>query len=142
MKIAIGCDHAGYELKEMVKDKLTSEGYELIDLGTNSSESVDYPIYGKAVGEKVASGECDKGIAICGTGIGISISCNKVKGVRAALCNTEHLAKMSREHNDANVLCLGAREIDKELALKIVDKWLSTDFLGGKHLRRIKMLEE
>ncbi len=142
MKIAIGCDHAGYELKEIVKDKLTSEGYELIDLGTNSSESVDYPIYGKAVGEKVASGECDKGIAICGTGIGISISCNKVKGVRAALCNTEHLAKMSREHNDANVLCLGAREIDKELALKIVDKWLSTDFLGGKHLRRIKMLEE
>lgn len=142
MKIAIGCDHAGFELKEIVKDKLTSEGYELIDLGTNSSESVDYPIYGKAVGEKVASGECDKGIAICGTGIGISISCNKVKGVRAALCNTEHLAKMSREHNDANVLCLGAREIDKELALKIVDKWLSTDFLGGKHLRRIKMLEE
>lgn len=142
MKIAIGCDHAGYELKEIVKDKLTSEGYELIDLGTNSSESVDYPIYGKAVGEKVASGECDKGIAICGTGIGISISCNKVKGVRAALCNTERLAKMSREHNDANVLCLGAREIDKELALKIVDKWLSTDFLGGKHLRRIKMLEE
>lgn len=142
MKIAIGCDHAGFELKETVKDKLTSEGYELIDLGTNSSESVDYPIYGKAVGEKVASGECDKGIAICGTGIGISISCNKVKGVRAALCNTEHLAKMSREHNDANVLCLGAREIDKELALKIVDKWLSTDFLGGKHLRRIKMLEE
>lgn len=142
MKIAIGCDHAGFELKEIVKDKLTSEGYELIDLGTNSSESVDYPIYGKAVGEKVASGECDKGIAICGTGIGISISCNKVKGVRAALCNTEHLAKMSREHNDANVLCLGAREIDKELALKIVDKWLSTDFLRGKHLRRIKMLEE
>lgn len=142
MKIAIGCDHAGYELKEIVKDKLTSEGYGLIDLGTNSSESVDYPIYGRAVGEKVASGECDKGIAICGTGIGISISCNKVKGVRAALCNTEHLAKMSREHNDANVLCLGAREIDKELALKIVDKWLSTDFLGGKHLRRIKMLEE
>lgn len=142
MKIAIGCDHAGFELKETVKDKLTSEGYELIDLGTNSSESVDYPIYGRAVGEKVASGECDKGIAICGTGIGISISCNKVKGVRAALCNTEHLAKMSREHNDANVLCLGAREIDKELALKIVDKWLSTDFLGGKHLRRIKMLEE
>lgn len=142
MKIAIGCDHAGYELKEIVKDKLTKEGYELIDLGTNSSESVDYPIYGRAVGEKVASGECDKGIAICGTGIGISISCNKVKGVRAALCNTEHLAKMSREHNDANVLCLGAREIDKELALKIVDKWLSTDFLGGKHLRRIKMLEE
>ena len=142
MKIAIGCDHAGYELKEIVKDKLTSEGYELIDLGTNSSESVDYPIYGRAVGEKVASGECDKGIAICGTGIGISISCNKVKGVRAALCNTEHLAKMSREHNDAHVLCLGARQIDKELALKIVDKWLSTDFLGGKHLRRIKMLEE
>lgn len=142
MKIAIGCDHAGYELKETVKNKLTKEGYELIDLGTNSSESVDYPIYGRAVGEKVASGECDKGIAICGTGIGISISCNKVKGVRAALCNTEHLAKMSREHNDANVLCLGAREIDKELALKIVDKWLSTDFLGGKHLRRIKMLEE
>lgn len=142
MKIAIGCDHAGYKLKEIVKDKLTKEGYELIDLGTNSSESVDYPIYGRAVGEKVASGECDKGIAICGTGIGISISCNKVKGVRAALCNTEHLAEMSREHNDANVLCLGAREIDKELALKIVEKWLSTDFLGGKHLRRIKMLEE
>lgn len=142
MKVAIGCDHAGYELKEKVKAKLTNDGYEVVDVGTNSTDSVDYPIFGKAVGEKVAIGECERGIAICGTGIGISIACNKVKGVRAALCNTEHLAEMSREHNDANVLCLGAREIDHKLALKIVDKWFSTEFLGGKHLRRINMLEQ
>lgn len=142
MKVAIGCDHAGYELKEKVKAKLTNDGYEVVDVGTNSTDSVDYPIFGKAVGEKVATGECERGIAICGTGIGISIACNKVKGVRAALCNTEHLAEMSREHNDANVLCLGAREIDHKLALKIVDKWFSTEFLGGKHLRRINMLEQ
>lgn len=142
MKVAIGCDHAGYELKEKVKAKLTNDGYEVVDVGTNSTDSVDYPIFGKAVGEKVATDECERGIAICGTGIGISIACNKVKGVRAALCNTEHLAEMSREHNDANVLCLGAREIDHKLALKIVDKWFSTEFLGGKHLRRINMLEQ
>lgn len=142
MKVAIGCDHAGYELKEKVKAKLVSEGYEVVDVGTNSTESVDYPIFGRAVGEKVAGGECERGIAICGTGIGISIACNKVKGVRAALCNTEHLAQMSREHNDANVLCLGARETNHELALNIVGTWFSTDFLGGKHLRRINMLEK
>lgn len=142
MKVAIGCDHAGYELKEKVKNKLISEGFEVIDVGTNSIESVDYPIYGKAVSEKVASQECERGIAICGTGIGISMACNRVKGVRAALCDSEHLAKMSREHNDANVLCMGGREISEELAFRIVDTWFSTDFLGGKHLRRINMLDK
>ena len=142
MKVAIGSDHAGYELKEKVKNKLVNEGYEVVDLGTDSIESVDYPIFGKAVANKVASKECERGIAICGTGIGISIACNKVKGVRAALCDSEHLANMSREHNDANILCMGARIIDEDLAFRIVDTWFATDFLGGKHLRRIKMLED
>lgn len=142
MKIAIGSDHAGYELKEKVKKRLEEKGYEVVDVGTDSTESVDYPIYGKAVGVKVAGGECARGVAICGTGIGISIACNKVRGIRAALCTTEHMAEMSRLHNDANVLCMGARETDHELALKILDKWLDTDFLGGKHLRRINMLDE
>jgi ribose 5-phosphate isomerase B len=142
MKVAIGCDHAGYPLKAAVMEKLQKEGYELIDCGTNSTESVDYPIYGKKVAHAVASGEADRGIAICGTGIGISIACNKVKGIRCALCTNVNMAEMSRRHNDANVLAMGGRVIDQETAFAIVDKWFSTDFEGGKHLRRINMLEE
>ena len=142
MKIAIGCDHAGYPLKVAVEDKLLKEGYGIMDVGTESKESVDYPIYGKSVGRAVASGLADRGIVICGSGIGISIAANKVKGVRCALCTSVEMAEMSRRHNDANVLAMGARMIEQDLAFKIVDKWLETDFEGGKHLRRINMLDE
>ena len=142
MKIAIGCDHAGYPLKVAGEDKLLKEGYGIMDVGTDSVESVDYPSYGKAVGKAVADGEAEKGIVICGSGIGISIAANKVKGVRCALCTSVEMAEMSRRHNDANVLAMGARMIEQDLAFKIVDKWLETDFEGGKHLRRINMLDE
>lgn len=142
MKIAIGCDHAGYPLKVSVEDKLLKEGYGVMDVGTESTESVDYPIYGKSVGRAVASGLADRGIVICGSGIGISIAANKVKGVRCALCTSVEMAEMSRRHNDANVLAMGARMIEQDLAFEIVDKWLTTDFEGGKHLRRINMLDE
>ena len=142
MKIAIGCDHAGYPLKVAVKDKLLKEGYGIMDVGTDSTESVDYPIYGKSVGRAVVSGLADRGIVICGSGIGISIAANKVKGIRCALCTSVEMAEMSRRHNDANVLAMGARMIEQDLAFKIVDKWLETDFDGGKHLRRINMLDE
>lgn len=142
MKIAIGCDHAGYPLKVAVEDKLLQEGHGIIDVGTESTEPVDYPIYGKSVGNAVANGLADRGIVICGSGIGISIAANKVKGVRCALCTSVEMAEMSRRHNDANVLAMGARMIEQDLAFKIVDKWLTTDFEGGKHLRRINMLDE
>lgn len=142
MKIAIGCDHAGYPLKVAVEDKLLKEGYGIMDVGTESTESVDYPIYGKSVGRAVASGLADRGIVICGSGIGISIAANKVKGIRCALCTSVEMAEMSRRHNDANVLAMGARIIEQDLAFEIVDKWLATDFEGGKHLRRINMLDE
>lgn len=142
MKIAIGCDHAGFPLKEEVKQKLIDEGHEIVDVGTNSTESVDYPIYGRAVGEAVASGEVERGIVICGSGIGISIACNKVKGIRCALCTSVEMAEMCRRHNNANVIAMGARMIEKDLAFAMVDKWLETEFEGGKHLRRINMLED
>ncbi|EUC52684.1 MULTISPECIES: ribose 5-phosphate isomerase B [Mogibacterium] len=142
MKVAIGCDHAGYPLKVAVEDKLLKEGYEIIDLGTDSTEPVDYPGYGKAVGEAVARGLAERGIVICGSGIGISIAANKVKGVRCALCTSVEMAEMSRRHNDANVLAMGARMIEQDLAFKIVDRWFETGFEGGKHLRRINMLDD
>ena len=141
MIVAIGCDHAGYELKEAVKEKLTAEGYEIIDVGTNSLESVDYPIYGHAVGEAVASGRAERGVAICGSGIGISIACNKVRGIRCALCTSVEMAEMSRRHNNANVIAMGARMISRDLAFAMLDTWFRTDFEGGRHLRRINMLE-
>ena len=142
MKVAIGCDHAGYPLKMAVEDKLLKDGYEIIDLGTDSTEPVDYPGYGTAVGEAVARGLAERGIVICGSGIGISIAANKVKGVRCALCTSVEMAEMSRRHNDANVLAMGARMIEQDLAFKIVDRWFETGFEGGKHLRRINMLDD
>ena len=125
-----------------VEDKLLKEGYEIIDLGTDSTEPVDYPGYGKAVGEAVARGLAERGIVICGSGIGISIAANKVKGVRCALCTSVEMAEISRRHNDANVLAMGARMIEQDLAFKIVDRWFETGFEGGKHLRRINMLDD
>lgn len=142
MVIAIGCDHAAYELKEKVKEKLEHAGHQMIDVGTDSTESVDYPKYGHAVGRLVASGEAERGVAICGSGIGISIACNKVPGIRAALCTSVEMAEMCRRHNNANVICMGARMISEELAFAMVDKWLETEFEGGKHERRIGELED
>ena len=142
MKIVVGSDHAAYELKEAIKEKLIGEGHEVIDVGCDSTESVDYPKYGHAVGRTVASGEAERGIAVCGSGIGISIACNKVPGIRAALCTSVEMAEMCRRHNNANVVCMGARMISQELAFDIIDKWMTTDFEGGKHLRRINEIED
>jgi ribose 5-phosphate isomerase B len=142
MKLVVGSDHAAYELKEAIKAKLISEGHEVIDVGCDSTESVDYPKYGHAVGRTVASGEAERGIAVCGSGIGISIACNKVPGIRAALCTSVEMAEMCRRHNNANVVCMGARMISQELAFDIIDKWMTTDFEGGKHLRRINEIED
>ena len=142
MKIALACDHAGYEMKMAIKEKLEKEGYEILDLGTDSTESVDYPIYGKAIGEAVAQGRAEKGIAVCGTGIGISIAANKVKGIRCALCPSVEMARLAKEHNNANILAMGGRTTSKELAFQMIDEWFNAEFLGGKHQRRINMLDE
>ena len=142
MKIAIASDHGGFELKEIVKAHLEERGLEALDLGTHSDASVDYPVYGKACGEAVANGEADCGIVVCGTGIGISIAANKVKGVRCGLCTSVEMAQLTKQHNNANVLALGGRTTAPELALQIVDAWLDTDFEGGRHERRTNMLDE
>ena len=140
MKIALAADHGGFELKEIVKTYLQEKGIEVLDLGTNCEESVDYPNYGRACGEAVRNGDAERGIVVCGTGIGISIAANKVKGIRCALCTNEFMAEMARKHNDANILSLGGRVLEAELALKIVDVWLMTEFEGGRHQRRVDML--
>ena len=142
MRIAIASDHGGFELKEIVKKHLEERGLEVADLGTNADASVDYPVYGKACGEAVVSGEADCGIVVCGTGIGISIAANKVKGVRCGLCTSVEMAQLTKQHNNANVLALGGRTTPAELALQIVDAWLDTEFEGGRHERRTGMLDE
>ena len=134
---AIGSDHGGYELKQAVMAHLKERGVEFRDYGTFSTDSCDYPDYGEAVARAVASGECERGIVVCGTGIGISIAANKVHGIRCALCGDCYSAEKSREHNDANVLALGARVLGEGLALKIVDTNLDTEFAGGRHARRL-----
>ena len=140
--IAIGSDHGGFELKKEVMAHLDARGLEYKDFGTYSDASCDYPVYGKAVAKAVASGECERGIIICGTGIGISIAANKVHGIRAALCGDCFSAEAARQHNDANVLALGARVVGPGLALKIVDTFLDTPFSNGeRHIRRISMIE-
>lgn len=140
MKIALGSDHGGYLLKEEIKNWLAEKGLEFKDCGTYSADSCDYPDIGLAVGKAVSSGEYDKGIVICGTGIGISISANKVRGIRAALCHDTFSARMSREHNDANILALGERVIGRGLALDIVEVWLKSSFAGGRHQRRVEKI--
>ncbi|MBC8449012.1 MAG: ribose 5-phosphate isomerase B [Chloroflexi bacterium] len=142
MRIAIGSDHAGYVLKAEIACWLVEQGYQVRDLGTgNAEDSVDYPDFARAVAQAVAAGECDLGIAICGTGIGVSITANKVPGVRAAVCTDTYMARMSRQHNDANVLCLGGRVVGIGLALDIVAAWLSASFEGGRHARRVAKYE-
>lgn len=141
--IAIGSDHGGWALKQEVMKHLDARGLEYKDYGTYSEDSCDYPVYGKAVAHAVADGECEKGIIICGTGIGISITANKIKGIRAALCSDCFSAEMTRLHNDANILAIGARVVGSGLALKIVDTFLDTPFSGDeRHIRRIKQIED
>ena len=141
MKIALGADHGGFALKEIVKKHLEDKGFEVLDKGCYSAESVDYPVYAKAVANSILDKEADYGILICGTGIGISIAANRFKGIRAALCSNTTMAKLTREHNDANILALGARMTGDILALEIVDEFLKTEFLGGRHLTRIQAIE-
>lgn len=140
--VAIGCDHGGFDLKQEILEFLDSKGIEYKDFGTYSKDSVDYPEYAKAVSQSVLDGECDKGILICGTGIGISITANKIKGIRAALCHDCFSAEATRLHNDANVLAMGGRVVGAELAKKIVDTFLSTPFSNDeRHQRRIDKME-
>ena len=140
--IAIGSDHAGFAYKQALLKHLKEKGYEVRDCGTFSQESCDYPTFAKAVCNAVAAGECEKGILICGTGIGMSIAANKQKGIRAAVCGDEFSVKYTRLHNDANVLCMGARIIAEQRAIDFADLFLSTGFEGGKHSKRIAMFED
>ena len=139
--IAIGCDHGGYALKQEVMRHLDELGLAYKDFGTYSDESCDYPIYGEAVARAVAGGECERGILICGTGIGISIAANKVRGIRCALCSEPLSAEMTRRHNNANMLAMGAGMIGKNMAERIVEVFLSTEFEGGRHERRVGLLD-
>ena len=141
-KIAIGSDHAGFESKERAKSDLLALGVEVIDKGTHSLDSVDYPDFGAAVARAVASGEVQRGVLICGSGIGVSIAANKIQGARAALCWNEETTRLAREHNDANVLCFGARFIDPEQAARMVRVFLETEFAGERHRRRVEKLSE
>lgn len=140
MRIGIGNDHSALDLKAEVVEYIKAQGHEVVDYGTNSTESCDYPVYGEIVGKAVASGEVEKGILICGTGLGISLAANKVPGVRAAVCSEPYTARMSRAHNDCNILAFGARVVGSELAKMIVEVWLNTEFEGGRHQRRVDMI--
>ena len=143
MKIVIGCDHAATELKEIVKDHLAKSGYETVDVGTYTADSCHYPVYAHAACEKILSGECELGILICGTGIGMSMAANKHKGIRAACCSDTFSARLTREHNDANMLCFGARVVGAGLALDLVDAFLGAEYLNnGNHVVRVSMLTD
>ena len=141
VKIAMGSDHGGYKLKEAVKAHLTQVGHEVIDVGTHGEASVDYPDFGSKAAKLVADGTCERGIVICSTGIGISISANKVRGIRAALCSDVYTARLTRDHNDSNVLAMGQYVVGEPLAIAIADTWLETAFSGGeRHMRRIEAI--
>ena len=142
MKIAIGSDHAGFEVKEKIKRQLEEMNMEVEDLGTNSGDSVDYPDFGAAVGREVASGKAEQGIVVCGSGIGIALAANKIHGVRAAQAWNEETARLARQHNDANVLSIGARVIPEEEIPKIVAAWLDAEFEGGRHAGRVAKITE
>lgn len=142
MTIAMGNDHTAIEMKQAIKAHLETKGIQVIDLGTNETAVCDYPLYGEKVARAVADGQADLGIAICGTGLGVSLAANKVRGIRACVCSEPYTARMSRLHNNCNVLCFGARVIGAELAKMIVDTWLDTEFEGGRHRRRVDMIME
>lgn len=140
MKIGIGNDHAAVDMKKQVVEYLEGKGYEVVNFGTDTYESCNYPEYGEKVGRAVAAGDVDLGILICGTGVGISLAANKVKGVRAVVCSEPYSAKLSRQHNNTNILAFGARVIGIELAKMIIDEWLSAEFEGGRHQTRVDMI--
>ena len=140
MKIAIGCDHGGFDLKQVIVPIVEQAGHTVVDLGCYANESVDYPDFAALVCAAIGEGRCQRGILICGTGIGMSIAANRYRHIRAAMCHESFTARMSREHNDANVLCLGGRILGSALAQEVVTIWLTTEFAGGRHLRRIKMM--
>lgn len=142
MKIAIGCDHGGIVLKPAVIDTLTELGAEVEDFGTYDESSVDYPVYGLKVAEAIASGECDAGVLMCGTGIGISISANKVKGIRAAVTTNMFMAEMTKRHNNANIIALGGRVVTPDEAKEIVKAWYTAEYEGGRHQRRLDMIAD
>lgn len=142
MKIVLGADHGGFELKEVFKKTLLDEEYYVVDIGCDTLDAVDYPDIAHEAVSKLLSKECDLGILICGTGIGMSIAANRNRGIRAANCHDEFTAKMSREHNDANILCIGARVLDEEMALKILMTWLAAEFTGGRHQVRISKFSD
>jgi ribose 5-phosphate isomerase B len=140
--IALASDHAGFELKEAIKKHLVENNWDITDFGTSSTESVDYPIFAKRAAEAVASGQCDRGIVCCGTGIGVSIVANKVKGIRCALCTNDFTAEMAKRHNNANMVAFGARVSQTEDVLRMVDIWISAQFEEGRHRRRIDLIED
>lgn len=140
MTVALACDHSALEMKQLVKDLLDEMGLAYKDFGTDTADSCDYPVFAARAAKAVASGECDKGIVICGTGIGVSITANKVKGIRCALCSEPYSAKLTRLHNDSNMLAMGARVIGPELARMIAQTWLETPFEGGRHQRRVDLI--
>lgn len=142
MKIAMGADHGGFRRKEALKAYLEEKGHTVVDVGTDSTESVDYPEFGKKAARLVASGECERGIVICGSGIGIGIAANKVKGIRCAMVSEPYSAALCRRHNDANMISMGARTIGGDMMKEIADAFLETDFEGGRHARRVAMIEE
>lgn len=142
MKIAVGCDHGGIVLKKSVVDTLEALGATVVDLGTYDESSVDYPVYGLKVAEAVASGECDCGVIMCGTGIGISIAANKVKGIRAAVVTNEYMAEMTKRHNNANIISLGGRVVSPEEAAAIVRTWFNAEYEGGRHQRRLDIIAD
>ncbi|MBX5464144.1 MAG: ribose 5-phosphate isomerase B [Clostridia bacterium] len=141
MKVALGADHGGFALKEAIRGWLEQAGHEVLDFGTHSEEACDYPDLARPAAEAVARGEAERAILVCGTGIGMSIVANKVAGVRAALCHDAYTARLSREHNDANVLCLGGRVLGPGVAREMVEIWLATPFAGGRHARRVAKVE-
>lgn len=141
-KIIVGADHGGVELKDSIKKHLKEKGYEVVDVGTNSKDSCDYPVYAHRLCKKLQDGEAPLGILVCGTGLGMSIAANKHKGIRAACCSDTFSARMTRVHNDANVLCLGGRVLGDALALELVDNFISAEFEGGRHERRVGMLSD
>ncbi|HIX16616.1 MAG TPA: ribose 5-phosphate isomerase B [Candidatus Hungatella pullicola] len=142
MKIAMGNDHTAIEMKQAVKEFVETMGYEVVDFGTNETASCDYPVFGEKVGRAVASGEADLGIVICGTGVGISLAANKVKGIRACVCSEPYTARLSKMHNNSNVLAFGARVVGIEMAKMITEEWLKAEYEGGRHQRRVDLITE
>ena len=141
-RIALGADHAGYQVKDRIKELLQRKGFEVIDFGAHSDESVDYPDYARLVAQSVSQAESNRGILVCGTGLGMAMTANKFRGIRAATCNDTYTARMAAEHTDANVLCVGARVVDADHALAIVQEWLKGKFGGGRHQRRIDKITD